>query len=173
MPVLFLTLADKLDLDVALATAPLHVFVRYRSDSGRLVNIEAANRGHPSRDEWYREQMPMSDRAIKSGLYLRSLSKREGVALFATTVLEWLIEQRRFEEALAVSEVILEHAPRDAYTMVKQGSICAELMRIEFAQKMSSLELAPSLARARYLMLTQRNRSMFARAEALGWEPVA
>ena len=173
MPALFLILADKLGLDVALATAPLHVFMRYRSESGRVINIEAANGGHPSRDEWYREQMPMSDRAIESGLYLRSLSKREGVALMATTVLEHLIEQRQFGEALGVSEVILEHAPRDAYTMVKQGSVCAELIRVEFTDKYRTPALIPPQLRARYLTLMQRNRAMFEAAEALGWEPVA
>lgn len=173
MPALFLILADRLELDVSLATAPLHVFVRYRSESGRVVNIEAANGGHPSRDEWYREQMPMSDRAIESGLYLRSLTKREGVALLATTVLEHLIEQRRYGEALSVSEVILEYAPQDAYTMVKQGSVCAELLRTEFTEKYRSPALIPHPLRARYLMLAQRNRSMFEAAEALGWEPIA
>ena len=173
MPALFLILADRLDLDVALATAPLHVFVRYRSENGRVINIEAANGGHPSRDEWYREQMPMSDRAVESGLYLRSLTRREGVALMATTVLEHLIEQRRYSEALGVSEIILEHAPRDAYTMVKQGSVCAELVRVEFTDKYRTPALIPPQLRARYLMLMQRNRSTFEAAEALGWEPVA
>lgn len=173
MPALFLILAEKLGLDVALATAPLHVFLRYRSESGRILNIEATNGGHPARDEWYREQMPMSDRAIESGLYLRSLTKREGVALLATTVLEHLIEQRRFNEALGVSEIILQHAPCDAYTMVKRGSVCAELIRIEFTRKYRTAALIPPASRARYLMLIERNRSTFEAAEALGWEPVA
>ncbi len=173
MPALFLVLAEKLGLDVALATAPLHVFLRYRSESGRVLNIEATSGGHPSRDEWYRQQMPMSDRAVESGLYMRSLTKREGVALLATTVLEHLIEHRRYGEALGVSEVILEHAPRDAYTMVKQGSVCAELIRTEFTAKYRTPALVPPASRARYLMLTQRNRSTFEAAEALGWEPVA
>ncbi len=173
MPALFLVLAEKLELDVALATAPLHVFLRYQSESGRVLNIEATSGGHPSRDAWYREQMPMSDRAIESGLYLRALTKREGVALLATTVLEHLIEQRRYGEALGVSEIILEHAPRDAYTMVKQGSVCAELIRTEFTAKYRTPALIPPALRARYLMLIQRNRSTFEAAEALGWEPVA
>lgn len=129
MPALFLILADRLGLDVAFATAPLHVFVRYRSERGTVVNIEATSGGHPSRDEWYREQMPMSGRAVASGLYLRSLSKREGVALLATTVLEHLIAQRRLPEALDVANVILRHAPRDAYTMVKAGTICGALIQ--------------------------------------------
>ena len=114
----------------------------------------------------------MSDRAIERGVYLRSLSRREGVALLATTVLEHLIEQRRFGEALGVAEVILEHAPGDAYTMVKLGSVCAELIRTEFTERYPIAALIPRSLSPRYFKLMQRNRAMFATAEALGWTPV-
>lgn len=130
MPILFLILADRLGIDMALATAPLHILLRHREDSGRVVNFEATSGAHPARGEWYRRNMPMTDRAIASGLYMRSLSRREGVALMATTVLDHLIEQGRFAQALQVSETILRHAPRDGYTMVRQASACGELIRI-------------------------------------------
>ena len=99
MPALLLILAEKLGLDVALAKAPLHIFLRYRTESGRVLSLEATSGAHPARDEWYRQQMLMTDRAVASGLYLRTLPKREGMALLATTVLEHLIEQRRFTDA--------------------------------------------------------------------------
>lgn len=157
---------------MALATAPLHVFVRYRSERGPVVNIEATSCGHPARDVWYREQMPMSDRAVASGLHLRSLSKREGVALLATTVLEHLIERRRLNEALGVAEAILRHAPRDAYTMVKAGTICGSLIQTEFKDRYPDPAFIPTPLIARCAMLAERNRAMFAAAEALGWEAV-
>ena len=172
MPVLFLIMADRLGLDVGLATAPLHMFVRYRSENGQVVNVEATSGGHPSRDEWYRERMPMTDRAISNGVYLRTLGWRESVALIESTVLEWLIERERFEEALAVSDVILRNAPRDAYTMAKQGSVYGELIRREFENRYRGPAMVPAALRDRYAMLTQRNQAAFARAEALGWEPV-
>ena len=172
MPTLFLILADRLGLDVGLATAPLHIFLRYRSESGRVVNIEATNGGHPVRDEWYREQMPISDRAVESGLYLRTLSRREGVALLATTMLEHLIERGRFGEALAVSTIILGHAPRDGYTLVKQGSVCTALIEEEFTARYRTPALIPLRMRARYDWLVRQNRAAFYAADALGWEPV-
>lgn len=171
MPALFLILADRLGSDVALATAPLHVFVRYRSESGRVLNLETTSGAHPARDEWYRRHMPMTDRAIASGLYMRSLSKREGVALLATTLLEHLMEQRRFDEALAVSKIILRHAPRDGYTMVKQGSVYAKMIEAEFTRKYRVPALIPTLLRSRYLTLMHLNRAPFQAAEALGWDP--
>jgi regulator of sirC expression with transglutaminase-like and TPR domain len=172
MPALFLILADRLGLDVAFATAPLHAFVRYRAEGGQVVNIEATSGGHPARDAWYREQMPMTDRAIASGLYLRTLSKREGVALLATTVLEHMIEQRRLDEALSVSEVILNHAPHDAYTMVKQATICGAILARNFEMKHANPATIPPHLRPCWAMLAERNRTMWAAAEKLGWEAV-
>lgn len=124
------------------------------------------------RDEWYREVMPMADRAVESGIYLRSLSRRENVAAMATTVLEHLMKRDRFNEALAVSEVILRHAPNDAYTMAKQGTACGALLHEEFEAKYPIPALIPPPSRPRYLMLAARNHRMFAAAEALGWEAV-
>lgn len=172
MPALFMILADRLGLDVALSKAPLHVFVRYRSESGRVLNIETTSGAHPAREEWFRRQMPMTDRAVASGLYMRSLSKREGVALLATTLLEHLMHQRRFDEALAVSAIILRHNPRDGYTMVKRGTVYGELIESEFTGKYRVPALIPAYLRPRYLTLAQRNRAAFQAAEALGWEPV-
>lgn len=173
MPVLFLILADRLGLDVALSTAPLHVFVRYRSESGQVLNLETTSGAHPARDEWYRRHMPMTDQAIAGGLYMRSLSKREGVALLATTLLEHLMEQRRLDEALAVSRIILRHAPRDGYTMVKQGSVYAKMVEAEFTGKYRVPALIPALSRPRYLTLMHLNRAAFQAAEALGWDSAA
>lgn len=65
MPMVFLILADWLGLDVTLATAPGHVFLRYRTESGRVINIEATSGGHPARDQRFRERMPMTDLALK------------------------------------------------------------------------------------------------------------
>lgn len=81
MPILFLILAERVGLNVSLAAAPLHMFVRYTDASGETFNIEATSGGHFARTEWYRQQMPMTDRANESGIYMRTLSKSESAAL--------------------------------------------------------------------------------------------
>ncbi|HST35268.1 MAG TPA: transglutaminase family protein [Allosphingosinicella sp.] len=172
MPILFLLVGDRMGLNLSLSTAPLHVFVRYTAPTGRVMNIEAANGGHPTRDLWYREIMPMSDRAIESGLYLRTLTKREAIAHMATTVMEFLMTEQRFQEAIDVAEVILQNFPRDGYTMAKLGTAYAGLMRIEFVQRYPNPALIPDDMRGRYVMLAQRNQQAFQSAEALGWEPM-
>jgi regulator of sirC expression with transglutaminase-like and TPR domain len=170
MPILFLLVGERMGLNLSLSTAPIHVFVRYTDPAGREMNLETTSGGHPARTLWYRQRMPMSDRAVESGLYLRTLTRREAVALMATTVMEFLMTEGRFQEAVEVAEVILQHYPRDGHTMVKLGSAFAELMRTEFVELYPDPALIPPALRARYALLAQRNRQMFQAAEALGWE---
>jgi regulator of sirC expression with transglutaminase-like and TPR domain len=68
MPVLFLILAERIGLDMALAAAPFHIFVRHCMPDGRIINLETTSGAHPARDEWYHQLAPMSDRALASGI---------------------------------------------------------------------------------------------------------
>ena len=82
MPSLFLILADQMGVSgVALVDAPLHLFVRYTDATGHVFNLETTSGAHVTRDVWYREKLPMSDRSVESGLYMRALSRREAVAV--------------------------------------------------------------------------------------------
>lgn len=72
-----------------------------------------------------------------------------------------------------MSEIILRYAPRDAYTLVKQGTICGELIEVEFTRKYRAPALIPAPLHWRYLSLARKNRTAFQAAETLGWEPVA
>lgn len=103
MPILFLILGEKLGLDVALATAPLHIFVRYTDGRGRVFNLETTSGAHPARDEWIRQNFPMTDRALETGIYMRTLPRREAFAHMAAAVVELLIHEGRYQEAIGVS----------------------------------------------------------------------
>lgn len=172
MPILFLILAERVGLNVSLGTAPLHVFVRYTDPAGAAFNVEATSGGHFARDAWYRENLPMSDRAIESGIYLRTLTRRESVGVMATTVLDFLMDRRRYTEAVSVANTILQTNPRDVYTMVKKGTAIGEIMRIEFTERYALPALIPSNLRARYQQLVEQNQEAFRQAEALGWTPI-
>ncbi len=171
MPILFLIVADRMDLKVHLASAPLHLFIRYTDPTGVDHNLEATSGGHEARTEWYRERLPMTDRAVASGIYMRTLSRRESVAEMATTVVEFLIDNHRYQDAIDVADAILAANPLDAYTMVKKGSAIAGMMQAEFIEKYPNPSLVPVSLRPRYQMLAAANAKAFKDAEALGWEP--
>jgi len=166
MPILFVIVADKVGLNVHLATAPLHLFVRYTDPAGMDHNLEATSGGHEARTEWYRANLPMTDRAIESGAYMRTLSKRETVAEMATTVMDFLIAEHRYQEAIEVAHAILVVNPRDVYTLVREGTAIAGLLQTQC--KMRAASALPALQQ-RCRTLLNANANAFATAEALGW----
>ena len=173
MPMLYLVLADRLGLVGAhLAEAPLHFFIRYVTASGREFNLETTSGAHTARDEWYRQNLPMTDKAVSSGLYLRALSRREAVATMADIVVENLLKHGRYDDAIAVSDVILRNAPLNAHVMAKRGTAFAKLLDAEFAQKYERPDLISPALQSRYAFLAAQNQAAFAAAEALGWQPV-
>ena len=171
MPILFLIVADRMGLNVHLGMAPLHILVRYADPQGADHNLEPTSGGHEARDVWYRQNLPMTDRAIASGIYLRTLSRRESVAEMANIVLDSLLDQRRYQEAIDVADAILAVNPRETYTMVKKASAVAGLLQTEFIDRFPNPASIPASLRSRYRTLVQQNAQLFSAAEALGWQP--
>jgi hypothetical protein len=159
MPILFLILADRLGLDMALAEAPLHMFVRWRDESGGTLNLETTSGAHPARDAWFRHNMPMTDLALANGLYMRSLGRREGVTLMAHTLLESLMVQSRYGDVIEVADVILGHGRRDVYAMLKKATAA----RTSSARSSRRDTLTRSKSRCRSASATSRWRASIAR----------
>lgn len=172
MPILFMILADRMGLDISLALAPVHLFVRCRLGSGPVINIEATSGGLPARDVWMRHIRKVNERSIRAGYCMRMLSRREAVAAMASTVIEHLAERRRFADAIAASEIVLRHNPFDGMAWAKLGNAYCALVRIEFLDRYGSPFLIPLHLRPRYTSFLHCNRAAFAAAKKLGWEPV-
>lgn len=171
MPTLFMIVGRGIGLDLTLTTAPLHLLVRYTRPGLHPFNIEATSGGGFARDVWYRQQFPMSDRAIASGLYLRTHTDRQTIAVMATSVLDYLASVGRNEEAIKVADAILAANPKDGYTMVRKGSVIAAIMQKEFYSQYSAPAFIPARLRPRYAELAAANAKAFEDADALGWEP--
>lgn len=170
MPILFLIVADGIGLKVSLAAVPLHLFVRYTDPAGAEHNLETTSGGHEASLDWYRTNLSMTDRAIQSGAYMRALTRRETIAEMATSVLDFLIAERRYQDASDVADAILSVNPRDTYAMVKKGSAVGGLMQAEYFDKYPNPASIPPPLRARYAVLAAANDKVFWDAEALGWE---
>ncbi|MVA59345.1 transglutaminase family protein [Agrobacterium vitis] len=171
MPILFMVLGQRIGLSMTLAETPLHVFVKYTDDAGKVWNLEPTSGGGFTRDEWYRKKLPMSDQAVANGVYLRALSYQEAIAVIASFLVECEIGKGQFENALAVSDVLLRHYPNFAYVLVKQGSAYSGLLRRELAGKYTRMEEIPPDLKAKADQWYGRNMEAFAKAEALGWRP--
>ncbi|NNC71603.1 MAG: hypothetical protein HKN78_01865, partial [Sphingomonadaceae bacterium] len=170
MPILQLIVAERLGLNVSLSTAPLHVLMRYtHPTTGRSIAIEATSGGHPAREAWYHENVGVIDAQVESGIYLGVLTKRESVAVMASTVTEWLMSQERYAEAIEVVDVVLEYYPTDVHAVLMRGAAYGHLLQSEFIERYPTpAAISPSL-RSRYQMLAAQNTAAFRQAEAWGW----
>lgn len=173
MPILFLILADRLGLDVALARAPSHLFVRHRDEDGRITNLETTSGALPARDVWIRQSRNVSQLGVDTGFYMRSLTRRECVGAMALIVVEHLMDEGRYREAIAVAELISRNDPTDGFSLAHQGQACFRIMREEFPDMNRLQWVAPLPVRLQYWSLLERNHRAFGAARALGWEPIS
>ncbi|MEL6820091.1 MAG: hypothetical protein AAFP80_15695, partial [Pseudomonadota bacterium] len=84
------------------------------------------------RDEHYIDQMPITAQAIDNGVFLKHLSRKESLTVMAGIVVEWLIDKKRYYEAIAVADVLIEAYPANGYMMAKKGTAYFHLLHDEF-----------------------------------------
>ena len=172
MPFLFIILGQRLGLDVTPSMAPLHVFVKFTDDLGVTHNLETTSGAGRTRDQHYRDLLPITDAAVTNGVFLSPLDAEQSVAVIAAVVVEELIQKGRYHDAMAVADILLEHYPMFAYIMVKKGTASYRLLRSEFHEKYPTAQDVPEDQRPYLAYLQRINQSAFDRAESLGWRPV-
>ncbi len=170
MPILFIILGARLGLDVAASTAPSHFFVKYTDpESGITYNLEATSGASPSRDEWYRQKMPMTDKAIANGLYLQKLTKRETAVVIADVLAEHYSQTHEFEKAIAIADILLEYYPKFVEVMPLKGHCYYQLLSKHFLQRYQTANQIPINELDDYQYFSYSNQFWFDKAESLGW----
>lgn len=80
LPVLWYTIAERLHYPVFMVSAPQHLFLRY-DDGAFRSNIEATSGGGEATDDQLVQDLGVPEEGIRSGAYLRELSRRELLAV--------------------------------------------------------------------------------------------
>ncbi|HVI54999.1 MAG TPA: transglutaminase family protein [Luteibacter sp.] len=167
MPILLLALGQKLGLEMTLATAPSHVFVKVRHN-GTWKNVEATSFGVMT-DESYRTKTHISDLAIANQIYLRPLSRRESSVVVAEAILEKLKTTGSQQTRLDVADKLLSYDPKSVQTMLHKGNAYFHMLKNEFLDHGPSSTPLSTQSMLRYRHLQRENRRWFSRAESLGW----
>ena len=171
MPLLFVILGQRLGIEVTASTAPEHVFVKYTDTVTRITyNLETTNGANPTRDVWYRQQMPMTDKAIANRLYLQKLTKRETVVVMAETLAQHYSENREAEKAITISNILLEYHPKFYSAMLRKGYSYYQLLAKHFLQKYPTPAQIPINERGYFQYLSDNNNLWYEKAESLGWQ---
>jgi len=170
MPVLFVILADRLGVHVALSTAPFHLFVKFIDDAtGATYNLETTSGGYPARDIWYKQKMAITDEAVRNGVYLKTLSRKEAVAVMAELLMEHYVAQKRYPEIIEIADLITHYYPNNVDATLTKGSVYGHLIETEFKQKYPRPVDIPQKLLPKYQSYVRENEIAFQRAEALGW----
>lgn len=73
-------LADRLDADARLCTAPQHIYIQHKDKKGDFYNVELATAGHPG-DGTIQTLTHTTTEAIRSGIALRSFDEKQSIGL--------------------------------------------------------------------------------------------
>ena len=86
LPFLYKILADEVNVEAFIATAPMHVFIKHKDEKQQWWNLELTS-GTFSRTSFIMESFNVSDAGMESGLYMKPLSDKESVALCLNDIL--------------------------------------------------------------------------------------
>jgi regulator of sirC expression with transglutaminase-like and TPR domain len=171
MPLLFIILGQKLGVDVTAAEAPNHVFVKYRDDEGTYYNLEATSGAGFTRDLWIRQQFPMTDESITSGIYMRPLTKKETVVVMVGTLLEFYGKQGMQDQRIALAKVALEYSPKDVSLILHEHQAYLAKWKQDFTSMYPTPSDIPTEKRPLFMDYEGRMDALYQQAYALGWRP--
>jgi regulator of sirC expression with transglutaminase-like and TPR domain len=172
MPLLFIILGQKLGIDVTAASAPNHLFVKFRDTDGKLYNLETTSGAEFTRDVWIRQQSPMTDEALTSGIYMRPMTKKETAVVMVEALLDFYGQQGLNYQRIAMAKLALAYSPRDISAILHQRSAYFALTKSEFYSRYPSSNDIPSEKRPRFMELESNLKTLYERAYTLGWRPL-
>ena len=169
MPILFVIIGQKLGLDVTLSSAPEHLFVRYRDETGKYSSAEATHDAGPKADASYIRDLEITPLSIKNGLYLQPLTQRENAAQIIGTLTEYYSQARNFEKLQSTVDLLIRYDPRRPQFVTHKGRAYYLEAKARFIDKYPDISTLSEAQKKEYDRLTLANRSWFEKAEALGW----
>lgn len=171
MPSLFVVLGQRIGLDVTLATVPRHVFVKYRDEGGWLYNIETTSGGGFARDVWMRQLYEMTDLSLRTGIYMRPLSKKEAAIVMVDTLLEFYEANGVLQPRVDLALLSLRHAPRHVTGMLHLAAAYGWMAEVSYRLDYNSPDpRMPLKERLKYLELNRQAMEWDQRAQSLGWQ---
>jgi hypothetical protein len=117
MPLLYLILAEELGIEAWLCYSPSHSYIKVGDGKGNLLNYEATN-GHYTTDVWVQSSGYIKAEALRSGIYMDTMSKREIIAACLADMAKGYAIKHGFDNfVLNCLEKSLEHSPNNVYAL--------------------------------------------------------
>lgn len=113
LSLLYLTLAERLELPFYGVVLPDHFFVRY-DDGQKRINVETTDKGWRPEDTVYEKEYMLHPTYRKYNFYLRNLSKKEMIGVFLCNIGITYAGKGMYDEAIAQWKAALSIDPNFA-----------------------------------------------------------
>jgi hypothetical protein len=110
LPITYLLLAEQLGAKAYLSYAPLHSFIKFPDSEGVIHNYEPTSNYEIS-DQWYANQLKVSQQAYKSKIYLDTLNKKQIVAAAMLDLAYGYITKHGLGDGVFVSKCVQDAMP--------------------------------------------------------------
>lgn len=135
MPMLYVILGEKLNFPIKPVRSAKHFFVRYEPEEFTVNfqnNIEATNGGGFISNNEYQESVLIPDKAIKNGVYLRTLTKKEYIASLLLTNANEYIQNKNIEKAKHYYKLAMKYDPTFSSAYMNYGmTVFGEARQLE------------------------------------------
>lgn len=156
IPMLYMAVAQRLGYPVFSVTAPDHSFVRFVDPRLKEQNIELSAGAGYSSDEDYAYNLNISNKAIRNGAYLRTLSKLQYLGVLLMQNAHAFADQGDINRAIRYLEKAAEIDPKNVYFPRNLAA-----MWIQKAKRETSPAIIQKYRKLAYEYLTK--------AEVMGW----
>jgi len=119
-----------------ITTASQHMFIQFENpDTGEVQHLETTSGADPQRLSWQRKVLPMTDRAVESGMYMKRLTRNEMIAIMGETLLQDLYERDDQTERYEVAEIILREYPQSDVALLHIRHAATTMIQREIVSK--------------------------------------
>lgn len=125
LPYLYKILANEVDVEAFIALAPMHCYVKHRDEQGNWWNLEMTT-GSFSRSSFIMETFNVSEIAIESGLFMKSLSDTESIAYTIYELLSYYERKTgRYSDDFVKKcyEIGLQYYPNSQLQVIKANDL--------------------------------------------------
>lgn len=173
MPTFYMAVLQRVDAGLELfgVELPHHLFFRMRNrQTGAWINMEATN-GTTARDIWLAQQTGVSEAQIKSGFYMKNLTKKQYLAVLMRDLEGRAVAAGDWSAALRLNALIERVDPDAVWVRVNRAAILhLQVEAMVKAAEAAGRSLTPeevALAREK----SARGEELFAWARLRGWTP--
>jgi Tfp pilus assembly protein PilF len=139
---LYIAIAELHAIPILPVYAPNHSFLRFIFDDGSYLNWEPLE-ARPLPDAHYIEKLSIARESIARGVYLKSLSRKEFIAVERNNIGAWLMTRRDYAGAVAHFDAAVAQYPQFSSAWHNRGSCWYALKKADRAE--ADLKKAASL----------------------------